>query len=159
MLAYAPGFIEPGTRIPQMVQNIDIAPTILEAAGGKAPESVVLDGRSFLPLLKGQDVPWRENILYEYYWEWNFPATPSVFAIRTDRYKYIYYQGVWDRDGFYDLQTDPHERHNLINVPTYQEQINGFRDKLFDRLEATNGMQIPFRRPVGTSFNDRKLRR
>jgi len=28
---------------------------------------------------------------------------------------------IWDHDAFYDLQTDPHERHNLINVPVYKE--------------------------------------
>ena len=83
-----------------------------------------MDGRSFLPLLEGKSVPWRKEFLYEYYWEWNFPATPSVFALRDERYKYIFYHGVWDRNGFFDLQTDPLERHNLIKVPGYQEQIS-----------------------------------
>jgi len=159
MLAYAPGLIEPGTAVEQMVQNIDVAPTILEAAGCPIPEEAKIEGRSFLPLLVGTEVPWRKQIFYEYYWEWNFPATPTVFALRGDRYKYIYYHGVWDRNGFYDLQTDPHERHNLIKVPAYQEAIAAMRKQLFDKLEATGGMQIPVRRPAGEQFYDRKLRR
>ena len=118
-----------------------------------------MDGRSFLPLLSGRDTPWRQEILYQYYWEWNFPATPSVFALRSDRYKYIYYHGVWDRNGFYDLETDRVERHNLIKVPAYQERIAAMRKQLFDRLEATGGLQVPFRRPTGVQFYDRKLRR
>jgi len=157
MLAYAPGLIRPGTRVAQMVQNIDVAPTLLEAAGCPIPEEAKMDGRSFLPLLAGRKIPWRRQILYEYYWEWNFPATPTVFAIRGERYKYIYYHGVWDRNGFYDLQTDPVERHNLIKVPAYQEQITAMRKQLFDALEAADGMQIPFRRPAGEQFYDRKL--
>ena len=48
-------------------------------------------------------VEWRDSLLYEYYWEWNFPATPTVFAIRGERYKYIYYHGVWDRNGLYEM--------------------------------------------------------
>lgn len=52
LLAYCPGLIKPGTKVGQMVQNIDIAPTILEAAGLKAPD--YMDGRSFLPLLQGE---------------------------------------------------------------------------------------------------------
>ncbi|HYW80838.1 MAG TPA: sulfatase [Thermoguttaceae bacterium] len=159
MLAYAPGLIRPGTKVTEMVQNIDVAPTVLEAAGCPVPKEAKMDGRSFLPLLLGQNVPWREKILYEYYWEWNFPATPSVFALRSDRYKYIFYHGVWDRNGFYDLETDPHERHNLIKVPGYREQIDAMRDELFDRLETTGGMQIPLRRPIGEQFYDRKLHR
>ncbi len=159
MLAYAPGLIKPGTKITEMVQNIDVAPTILDAAGCPVPEKLVIDGRSFLPLLAGRKIPWRDHILYEYYWEWNFPATPTVFALRTDHYKYIYYHGVWDRNGFYDLQADPVERHNLIKVPAYREKIASMRKQLFDKLEATGGMEIPLRRPAGVQFYDRKLRR
>ncbi len=90
MLAYAPGMIRPGTKITAMIQNIDVAQTLLEAAGCKASDLPKADGRSFLPMLLGKEIPsWRKDILYEYYWEWNFPATPTVFALRGDRYKYI----------------------------------------------------------------------
>lgn len=159
MLARAPGLIAPGTQVTQMVQNIDIAPTLLDAAGIRPPDSAQMDGRSFLPLLQGRSVHWRKSILYEYYWEWNFPATPTVFAIRTDRYKYIFYHGLWDHDGFYDLKTDPHERHNLINVPAYQEQIAAMKKQLFDELQRGGGLQIPVRRPLGERLDQRKNRR
>lgn len=159
MLAYAPGFIRPGTRVEQMVQNIDIAPTILDLCGVEPDESADMDGRSFLPLLKGEDIPWRDHILYEYHWEWNFPATPTTLAIRTDRYKYIYYHGVWDHDGFYDLKTDPIERHNLINVPGYQEKIEQLKAQLFRELEASGGLTMPIRVPAGERLDQRKLRR
>jgi N-acetylglucosamine-6-sulfatase len=159
MLAYAPGLIRPGTKVVQMVQNIDIAPTILAVAGAPRPEEPRMDGRSFLPLLLGKKIPWREEIFYEYYWEWNFPMTPTVFAVRTDRYKYIFYHGVWDRNGFYDLTTDPHERHNLIEVPAYQDRVAEMRKRLFDHLESTGGLQIPLRPPAGDPFHDRKLKR
>jgi N-acetylglucosamine-6-sulfatase len=156
MLAYAPGMIEPGTKVEQMVQNIDMAPTLLQAAGVSVPEVARMDGRSFLPLLNGKSLPWREHILYEYYWEWNFPATPTLFALRTDRYKYIFYQGVWDHDGLYDLQTDPHERHNLINVPAYRDRVDAMKTQLFDELAAGGGLTIPIRRPQGERLDQRK---
>jgi len=159
MLAYAPGMIRPGTKVMQMVQNIDIAPTVLAAAGVQAPKSANMDGRSFLSLLRGKRIAWRADILYEYYWEWNFPATPTVFAIRTERYKYIFYHGLWDHNGFYDLQTDPHERHNLINVPAYGEQIAAMKKLLFDKLEASGGLDIPVRRPKGERLDQRKNKR
>jgi N-acetylglucosamine-6-sulfatase len=159
MLAYAPGMIKPGTKVTQMVQNIDIAPTLLAAAGVELPKAAQMDGHSFLPLLRGNSIQWRDHILYEYYWEWNFPATPTVFAIRTERYKYIFYQGIWDHDGFYDLQTDPHERHNLINVPAYGEQIAAMKKRLFDELEASGGLEIPVRRPLGERLDQRKNKR
>jgi len=159
MLAYAPGMIAPGTKVEQMVQNIDIAPTLLHAAGVRRSDAPAMDGRSFLPLLRGESINWRKHILYEYYWEWNFPATPTVFALRSQRYKYIYTHGVWDHDGFYDLQTDPYERHNLINVPAFQIRITTMKQQLFDELEAGGGLAIPIRRPQGERLDQRKLRR
>ena len=118
-----------------------------------------MDGQSMLPLLQGQSIPWRDHILYEYHWEWNFPATPTIFAIRNERYKYIFYHGVWDHNGLYDLETDPHERHNLINVPAFQEQVRMLQQQLFDELEASGGLTIPVRPPAGERLDQRKLQR
>lgn len=161
MLARGPG-IKAGTVIEEMVQNIDIAPTLLEAAETKRPDdSPQFDGRSFLPLLHGKKTktPWRDHILYEYHWEWNFPATPTTLAVRTDRWKYIYYHGVWDLNGLYDLKTDPHERHNLIKVPAFQERAEAMKKQLFGELEKSGGLTMPLRIPAGDPYHDRKLRR
>jgi N-acetylglucosamine-6-sulfatase len=142
-----------------MVKNIAAAPTLLDAAGLPQPTNPTMDGRSFLPLLEGKATAWRDHILYEYHWEWNFPATPTLFAIRTDRYKYIYHYGLWDLNAFYDLETDPLERHNLIRVPAYQTRIDELKKQLFDELEASGGLNIPVRGPIGTQYYDRKLQR
>ncbi|MBK8975143.1 MAG: sulfatase [Planctomycetes bacterium] len=159
LLAWAPGWIEPGSRAAQLVQNIDLAPTLLDVAGTGFPAEVPVDGRSFRPLLAGREVPWRDHVLYEYFWEWNFPATPTTFAIRTERFKYVHYHGIWDDDGFYDLATDPHERCNLIRVPLYRDQIDALREQLFDELGASGPLSIPVLPPRGERLDDRRLRR
>ena len=144
MLAWAPGWIEAGTETGAMVRNIDIAPTIADLAGVEIPWTV--DGRSVLPGLGGRAAGSPGELLYEYYWEYAFPHTPTTFALRGDRFKYIFYHGVWDINELYDLETDPLEQHNLIAIPAYQDTVTSMRDRLFDRLEATNGMRIPVRR-------------
>ena len=159
MLAYAPGLVPAATVVKPMVQNIDIAPTILEACGVDMAPAAQMDGRSFLPLLRGEQTKWRDHILYEYHWEWNFPATPTTFAIRNERFKYIFYHGHWDLNGLYDLQTDPHERHNLIEVPAFQELAKKLEKQLFDELAASGGLTIPVRRPAGERLDQRKLAR
>jgi N-acetylglucosamine-6-sulfatase len=159
LLVRAPGNERPGRSISAMVQNIDIAPTILEACGVQAPKSWTMDGRSFWPLITGATVDWRKHILYEYHWEWNFPATPTTLAIRTERYKYIFYHGTWDANGLYDLKTDPHERHNLVAIPAYAELRDRLQSQLFAELEASGGLHLPIRAPAGERLDQRKLRR
>jgi N-acetylglucosamine-6-sulfatase len=160
LLAWAPGVIKPGTVLTPMVQNIDIAPTLLDCAGVSAPaDAPKIDGRSFWPMLLGRTIPWRDHILYEYHWEWNFPATPTTFAIRTDRWKYIYYHGHWDADSLHDLETDPIERHNLIRVPAFAERAASLRKQLFDELAASGGLILPVVPPAGDPLHDRKLPR
>ena len=160
MIAYAPGKIKSGTVISEMIQNIDVAPTLLELAGLTLSEvSPRMDGSSFSSIFSNNKIqnP-RNHILYEYHWEWNFPATPSCLAIRTNKYKYIYYHGVWDRNGLYDLEHDPHERHNLIQLPQYNETITKLRNQLFSELEKSGGLNMPIRPPKGDQYYDRKLR-
>lgn len=118
MLAYCPQLIKPGIIIEDVVANIDIAPTLLETAGLKAPSYT--DSMNFLPLLKGiKPSAWRTGMLYEYFWEHNFPQTPTMHAIRGDRYEYIRYTGLWDTDELYDIQADPDELNNLIHKPEH----------------------------------------
>ena len=145
LLAYCPSIIKAGTIVEKMVQNIDIAPTILDAAGLIPPEGI--DGKSFFPLLREEDIPWKEYIFYEYFWEWNFPHTPTTFGVRTDRYKYITYHGVWEIDEVYDIINDPYEMHNLAakNPSELEDNIISYNKLLFNWLENTKGMQIPLR--------------
>ena len=144
MLAYAPGFVTAGSRITGIVRNIDIAPTVLELAGVRSSHPV--DGRSVLPLLRGQADTARGEFLYEYYWEYAFPHTPSTFALRGERFKYIFYHGIWDLQELYDLRTDSLERHNLVDVPAYSDTVHAMRNRMFDRLQESDGMRIPMRR-------------
>lgn len=134
----------------RMIQNIDIAPSILEVFGINKPEQ--MQGMSVIKMLKGEDVKWRDRIFYEYYWEENFPQTPTTFGIRTDKYKYIRYWGIWDTNEFYDLEEDPYEMNNLIASPQHQDIIRKMADELYTWLESTNGMQIPLKRPLGPRF-------
>lgn len=147
MLARCPELIPPGTTVEAVVANIDIAPSLLAAAGLEAPAD--MEGADFLPLTRGEPTPWRRSFIYEYYWERNFPQTPTVHAIREDRYKYIHCHGVWDIDELYDLREDPLETNNLIFSAEHQEVAAALRKALFDQLERTGGMQIPLARDAG----------
>jgi N-acetylglucosamine-6-sulfatase len=153
-LVRCPELIKGGLTVNKMIQNIDVAPTILELAGIKKPGH--MQGASLVPLLKGQEVEWRNKVFYEYFWEYDFPHTPTMFGVRTERYKLIRYHGIWDTNEFYDLQEDPGEMNNLIASADHQNQIKELTEDLYDWLETTNGMQIPLKRTVKHRFGDHR---
>ncbi len=110
-----PKVIQPKTVVNEMVVNIDIAPTILSAAGVKVPSD--MQGVSVLPLAKqpGKIKNWRKSMYYHYY---EYPDPHRVmphFGIRTERYKLIYFYGNGSSWEFYDLKHDPDEMNNGYN--------------------------------------------
>jgi N-acetylglucosamine-6-sulfatase len=153
MLARCPRLFGGGRTVDQVVANIDVAPTMLAAAGLEAPEHMA--GISALPLMKGEPVKWRTELLYEYYWERNFPQTPTVHALREGRYKYMHFHGIWDLDELYDLQADPREADNMLARPGHEALAQRMSAKLFEILERTQGMEIP----LSADFGERQLLR
>jgi N-acetylglucosamine-6-sulfatase len=146
MLVRCPEIFKGGEPIEKMVQNIDIAPTILECAGLEKPE--YMPGNSFIQLLEGNNEGWRDKIFYEYYWEYDFPMTPTVYGVRTDSFKFIRYQGIWDQNELYNLIDDPDEMYNLMGEKKYDQIARELCVDLFDWLEETDGMRIPLKRTV-----------
>jgi arylsulfatase A-like enzyme len=144
MLVYAPGMKLKKHTIDAVIQNIDIAPTVLAAAGIDIPKQ--MQGQSFLPLLRGDSIAWRDKAFYEYYWEFSYPQTPTTLGVRSGNYKFIFYPGIWDISEFFDLSKDPEEKNNLYKHPAYQEEIAKLRKELWDWLHETGGMEIPLKR-------------
>ncbi len=151
LLFHCPDLFKAGTRVERTVANIDIAPTLLDIAGVTAPEN--MDGRSFRAIAKGaKDAAWREHVLYEYYWEQNYPQTPTMHALIGDQYKYIRYHGIWDINELYDTVADPDETTNLIHHPDHRDRVKALNQQLFDVMQATGGDAMPLPRDRGFRF-------
>ncbi len=122
-----PGIIsEPGARADQMVLNIDLAPTLLDIAGVRAPSD--MDGRSFLPALKNRKTEGRKAWLYEYFRDYSY-SIPDTHAVRTRRYKYIEY-GNRRMPELYDLERDPGEKKNIISTRQGRMELPRLRNML-----------------------------
>ncbi|MGW8268530.1 MAG: sulfatase family protein, partial [Longimicrobiales bacterium] len=120
-LARWPARIAPGSRVPLMIQNIDYAPTFLEAAGLSVPGDI--QGESLVPLMAGRSPgDWRRSIYYHYY---EFPAVHMVakhYGVRTDRYKLVHYYETDEWECF-DLETDPDETGSVYSDPEYAQVV------------------------------------
>jgi N-acetylglucosamine-6-sulfatase len=126
-----PPAAEAGSRIDELVVSADIAPTVLELAG--APIGDHIQGRSFVPLLRGDAGDWRRSVLIEFYtYENPFPwlVDMDYRAIRTSRYKYIHWMQHPDENELYDLVEDPYETRNLIGDPGLADVLVDLRAEL-----------------------------
>ncbi|HWC02143.1 MAG TPA: sulfatase [Methylomirabilota bacterium] len=117
LLIRYPPLARPGTTIDALALALDIAPTVIEVAGGTPGPHI--QGRSLVPLLRGERPAWRSSFLVEYYGEAAIPwlVAMSYKAVRTTRYKYIDWTQHPDCDELYDLATDPYELANLAREP------------------------------------------
>jgi tetratricopeptide (TPR) repeat protein len=100
-----------GTRVSQLVQHIDLLPTLLEMAS--VPVPATLPGRSLRQLLDRRPAGWPERSIYSealfgrYHFGWN-----ELFAFTDSRFRFI----QAPRPELYDLQNDPREQHNLAEI-------------------------------------------
>jgi N-acetylglucosamine-6-sulfatase len=126
--------------IEQMVLTVDIAPSIVELCG--EPRFKGIHGRSWKTLVQKGDPVWRKSFLYEYNYERQFPYTPNVRGVRTDRWKYVHYpHGNEGSDRhmaeLYDLKEDPDERENLIADASYGSVLRSLKLDLERLLRET----------------------
>lgn len=157
MIAHCPALVGAGTKPEGMALNIDIGPTFLDAAG--APIPATMHGRSLLPLLRGSREGWRNDFLYEYFWERDYPQNPTVMGLRTERYSYMHYHGIWDLDELYDIRKDFEQMNNLlgdvrittqggrlshrIQNPELKKLVDDFEQRMSAILAETGGRPEP----------------
>ena len=133
-----PGVAEAGATRDALVSTLDILPTLLEATGAGAGQKLPLDGRSLMPLLKGEKgVAWRDA--YSDTYDMIYLAEAHMRMIRTDRWKLVLYLdadgrplGKVSRHELFDLENDPGERTNLYGQPS----VATVQQKLDTRLRA-----------------------
>jgi len=135
-----PPLAERGTHIERMVIALDIAPTLIELAGGKPGPQV--QGLSIVPLLKDGAARWRDSFLVEYYNEsaWPWIVGMTYKAVRTERAKLIHWVHKEGMDELYDLARDPYEITNVIGQPAYEDTVEELRVKLRNLVAEAVGL-------------------
>jgi len=122
-----------GTVDENFVLNIDIAPTLVAAAGQKVPE--VMQGSDFSVLyLNRNPGKWREDFFYEHPYVTNEERIPSSEALVTNTDKYIWWPH-YKTEEYFDLLKDPLEKQNMIGDPAYAGRISDLK-KRFELLRA-----------------------
>ncbi|MBK1879910.1 sulfatase-like hydrolase/transferase [Pelagicoccus mobilis] len=127
----------------ELVALVDIAPTLLELTGTSG--SAEMQGKSLVPLLEGEPVEWRNEIFLENMM--TIQNYPRMEGVRTHRWKYVRYfdrekdqhysemidasingeQPIYEE--LFDLENDPQEIHNLIDVAAHAATADALRQR------------------------------
>lgn len=144
----------------QLVQNIDITPTIFDIVNIKPSKSMKIDGKSILPILTGKNIEIHDELFFEYGWtrgirtkDWKYIAlrySKSSEKLRQERgmlYQdktlepmqhnvLLKHPNYWDSDQLYNLKIDPGETTNFANDPDYIEILNFMKIKMKKYLKS-----------------------
>ncbi|MGQ1785061.1 sulfatase family protein [Saccharicrinis sp. GN24d3] len=160
-IMHYPKMIEEGQVTDLLINNTDFAPTMIELAGGEAPE--YMQGKSFINTLKGkEEQDWRTATYYRYWMHIIHHYVPAHFGVRSKDYKLVFYYGkhylpesefskhYWGKQyfgieretphswEFYDLKNDPQEMNNRYDDPAYKEIITELKAELKRQREEYN---------------------
>ena len=142
LIIEGPGFNR-GIQVPELVSQVDFAPTLLAAAG--LPVPTTMQGHSLLPLLDRHTEDWRNEVYFEmsefitgrglrtpqYTYAAAAPRVPGWQAVPSVE-KYVEYM-------LYDLNADPYQQVNLAGRVPYQKTATELRQRLLTRMREASG--------------------
>ncbi len=140
-----------GGKCDTLVELRDVMPPLLDLAGARIPETV--DGKSVLPLLRGEEKCHREYIHGEHFYD----AASNHFIV-TEKEKYIWFSQD-GRELYFDLSQDPGECHDCSKEPGCQKRIEELRKKLIEELTEreegyTDGKKLIPGRPAQSILSE-----
>ena len=141
LLVRYPPLADAGARIDGLAGSVDLAPTVLDVGGAEIGDHV--QGRSLVPLMRGDDADWRKSILIEFYTHENprpWLMDMDYRAVRTERYKLVHWMQHPKERELYDLQEDPYEQRNLIDDPSMQDVLAELDAELSARVLEAMGL-------------------
>jgi arylsulfatase A-like enzyme len=160
-----PDRLKAGRRIEQIASHIDILPTLLDAAGQKMPEQPVIDGKSLLPLLDGEEQSWKDRMLFVQCHRGLDPQRYQNCAVITQDFKMVGYPNTFNERylqisllnpylELYDLQNDPGETSNIAEKqPETLRFLKMAYDRWFDDVKSTRNFE-PGLIHIGSGFEN-----
>ncbi len=156
-----PAQLPAGTRVSQIAAHIDVMPTLLEAAQASLPHDHPFDGRSILPLLKGDPVNWPDRSLILQIHRGDEPIPLHHIAVREQRWKLVHPTGFSNSSmppdvplELYDMESDPGETKNLFEArPEIAKRLMQTYDRWFADVSNTRpNNYVPPRIVLGTEY-------
>lgn len=106
-----PGVVQAGTKIEQLISNVDTFASVLGMLEVPPPPDYKQHGQDFTPLLRGEKTPWRDAAFAQY--DLHNGSLAFMRSIRTERWHLVRHHLTIGSDELYDLMNDADEMKNL----------------------------------------------
>ncbi len=143
-----PGQFPSGRTIDRIAAHIDLLPTLLEVCGVSPPDGLRLDGRSLMPLLRGEtDVAWPDRTLFFQWHRGDQPEPDRAFAARSQKYTLLRREPpLGSREvpalELYDMEIDPWQQHDLAaDRPQIVEKMHAEYLAWFKDVSSSRGFE------------------
>jgi uncharacterized sulfatase len=136
LLVRWPGVVRPASVVRNVVSNLDIFPSVLEMTGVGTPPNLAIRGRSFVPLLKGENPaePWDDTLFGQY--DMHHTKRARMRMIRTPEWKLVRHFEPGEGDELYHLADDPGEAVNLAESDSHRDARDSLKARLRERMAA-----------------------
>lgn len=138
LLIRYPGVTRPGSVCHELVNSIDFFPTLLEAVGAKRRPGLALEGLNMMPLLRGEQTVWRDELYLVYNLHNSNTRNGRMRMIRTHDWKLVHHYEETMGHELFDLTKDPDEKTNLYGKPAVRN-IQEMLDKRLILFEKRTG--------------------
>jgi arylsulfatase/arylsulfatase A len=150
----------------ELCAHIDLMPTILDACGVEVPAKLKVDGRSFLPLLTGNNPSWPKRQVVIQTHRGNVPQLYHHFALHEESWKLVHPTG-FGKEKFtgppklelYDLSKDPRQQNNMATQypQVFQRLKKSYEDWFADVSSSRPDNYAPPRIVIGTKHEPRSV--
>lgn len=123
-----PDIIEPGTSTKELVEAVDIVPTLLDFCGVQTPRYV--QGKSVASLLEGKQKVHREDIYMEHFSKYN----NKNCTVRSK--EYMYFCNTEGLELLYDIKNDPYQLRDISKEKEYSDILSEMRKRMILRIQS-----------------------
>jgi arylsulfatase A-like enzyme len=100
-IRYPRGGLSGGRDVDRLAAHVDVLPTLVQLTGANKPDGPPLDGKSLVPLLKGENTDWPDRTLFVHSQRIPDPEKWRKCAVMTERWRLV------NGEELYDIQADP----------------------------------------------------
>jgi arylsulfatase len=152
-----PALAKENTAIETMAAHIDILPTLAQLCNAELPKDRIIDGKSLLPLLKGEQVNWANRSLF-FYWTRRYPELYRNMALQKAGFKLVGmtdYNADIDDFKLFNLKKDPYEQNNIVaNNKDLAYNLRAELDSCYNELIISDNLLNPPRIQIGNKVEN-----